>query len=222
MLTVFVRTVIIYLLLLAAMRLVGKRQIGQLQLSELITTLMLSELAVTPLSDTDVPLSYAVLPITVLLSLEIIVSFCASRWMPLRKCLFGTPSILIYKGVLNIREMSRLRMDMSELLAELRQKDISNISDVCCAILEDNGKLSVFQNSDVGDAGASLPVIISGHIMKTAALHAGVDRKWILSRLTRRKLRCADVLLMSLDEQRHAVYILKSSSETKILEVDES
>jgi len=222
MLTLFLRTLIIYLLLLAAMRLVGKRQIGELQLSELITTLMLSELAVIPLGDADIPLSYAILPITVLLSLEIIVSFCACRSMPLRKCLYGTPSILIYNGRINRKEMARLRMDISELLAELRQKDVSDISEVQCAILEDNGKLSVFRAEDTEETGVSLPVIISGKIMKTSMRHANIDEAWIDSRLARHGLRRADVLLMSVDGQKSAVYILKNSPDGKIVKVDES
>lgn len=233
MLTVFLRTLIIYLLLLAAMRLVGKRQIGELQLSELITTFMLSELAVLPIGDADIPLSYALLPICTLLSLEIIISFCASRFLPLRKLLYGTPSILIYKGRLNAKEMARLRMDVSELLSELRMKDVSDISDVRCAILEDNGQLSVFKNSEVSpltpqsaedrrEFGVSLPVIIAGKIVPNSMAHAQVDEAWVDARLKRRRLKRSDILLMSVDEQRRTVYILKDSPDGEIIEVDES
>ena len=46
MLTLFIRTIIIYFALLLALRLMGKRQIGELRVSELIITLILSEIAV--------------------------------------------------------------------------------------------------------------------------------------------------------------------------------
>lgn len=232
MLTVFLRTLIIYLLLLIAMRLVGKRQIGELQLSELITTLMLSELAVLPIGDADVPLSYAIVPILILLSAEIIVSFCASRCLPLRKLLFGRPSILIYRGRLNAKEMARLRMDVNELISELRLKDVADIAEVRCAILEDNGKLSVFKNAasspftpntltDTAEHGVSLPVLVSGKIVKSAMQHAGVDEAWIDARLRQHKLRRRDVLLMSVDEQKKTVYILKDAPGGAITEVEE-
>ena len=91
MITVFFRTLLIYLFLLGTMRFLGKRQVGELQLSELITTLMLSELAVMPIADGDVPLVYALLPILTLLSLEVIVSYATAKWVPLRKFLIGSP-----------------------------------------------------------------------------------------------------------------------------------
>ena len=55
MLTVFTRTIILYIVSVLAIRLMGKRQVGGLQLSELVTTRRLSELAVTPIGDKNIP-----------------------------------------------------------------------------------------------------------------------------------------------------------------------
>ena len=221
MLTVFIRTLLIYLLLIAAIRLIGKRQIGELQLSELITTLLLSELAVAPISDTNLPLSHALIPIATLLVLEIAVSACTSRHPWLRRLLYGAPSILIHKGKLNMREMKRLRMDISELVSELRLKDISDISDVRCAILEDNGKLSVFPNADGKEYGISLPVIVHGQIMKNALDFTDVDEAWISRCLAGHHFRREDILLMSVDEKHRTVYIMKNSPDGKITQKNE-
>ncbi|MBE6559610.1 MAG: DUF421 domain-containing protein [Ruminococcaceae bacterium] len=218
MLTVLLRTLLIYLLLIASLRLIGKRQIGELQLSELITTLLLSELAVAPISDLQLPMSRAVLPIITILILEISVSFCTSRLPWLRKLLYGAPSILIHKGKLNMKEMLHLRMDISELISELRLKDIADIADVRCAILEDNGKLSVFQNAKGVEYGISLPVLVHGQYMTKAMRFAGVNKKWITQWLERHKLNRRDVLLLSVDERRRAVYILKDSPDGAIVE----
>lgn len=221
MLTVFTRTLLIYFLLTAAIRLIGKRQIGELQLSELITTLLLSELAVAPISDTKLPLSHAVIPILTLIVLEIFVSFCTSRLPRLRKLLYGAPSILIHKGKLNMREMKRLRMDISELIAELRLKDIADISEVHCAILEDNGKLSVFPSAGEEERGISLPVIVHGEFMKKAMEFSDVDEAWVRAQLEKHRLKREDVLLMSVDEQRKVIYILKNSPDGEILQKNE-
>ena len=71
MTTIFVRTVIVYVVLMVAMRLMGKRQIGELEVSDLVTTLLISEIASLPITDNAVPLSHAVVPITVLITFEI-------------------------------------------------------------------------------------------------------------------------------------------------------
>lgn len=232
MITVFIRTLIIYTFLLAAMRFLGKRQVGELQLSELVTTLMLSELAVMPIADGDIPIAYAILPILTLLSLEVIVSSATAKWVTVRKFLMGSPSLLIYRGRLNTEEMKRQRIGAAELLSELRQKDISDISQVRYAILEDNGKLSVFKNAadspplpadlkiDASECGVALPLIINGYFMKSSIHHAHIKEKDLHKLLNRLHLRPENLLLMTVDESGRVTYVLKDSPDGKINEVE--
>ena len=56
MITAFIRTVILYVLIMAGLRLMGKRQIGELEPSELVLTMMLSDLATVPMQDFGIPL----------------------------------------------------------------------------------------------------------------------------------------------------------------------
>ena len=113
MVTVLIRATIIYSLLLLALRLTGKRQVGELQISELITTFMISELAASPIQDLSIPLIYSILPITLLLCIEIILSFWATKSKRVKKLFFGNPSIIVEKGILNQKELSRLRIGTS-------------------------------------------------------------------------------------------------------------
>lgn len=230
MITVFIRTILIYVFLLAAMRFLGKRQIGELQLSELITTLMLSELAVTPIADADVPISYAILPILIILSLEVIVSCATARWVPLRKFLIGAPSLLIYRGRLNTDEMKKQRIGAGELLSELRLKNISDIRQVRYAILEDNGKLSVFTHAkdspltpdtakiDAEEAGVALPIVVNGIFMKDSMRHAGMDNERMRRILKKLNITEQDILLMTVDEKKRISYVLNQSSDGTIRE----
>ena len=80
MLTVFLRTAIIYFMLILAMRLMGKRQIGELEVSDLVTTLLISEIATLPITEPELPLSHAIVPLILLLSFEVIISFLVSRF----------------------------------------------------------------------------------------------------------------------------------------------
>ena len=134
----------VYFMLIITLRLMGKRQIGELQLSELIVTILLSELAAIPIADKDIPLFYAIVPILLLLSLEVILSYIVLRLPGVKNLFAGRPSIIINKGVLNQKELERQRTGISELLCSLRQSGISDIGDVEYAILEQNGRFSVF------------------------------------------------------------------------------
>ena len=94
MLTAFIRTVIIYIVLNITMRLMGKRQIGELELSELITTLLISEIASLPITENNIPISHALIPIITLLLLEITSSILIVRSPRINKLLTTRPMTL--------------------------------------------------------------------------------------------------------------------------------
>lgn len=152
MLTIFLRTVIIYFLLLATMRLLGKRQLGELEISELITTILLSEIASMPIANQDIPISYAIIPLITITTFEIVSSYFISKFPILKNILSTPPSTLILKGKIQQRELSKNRISPEELLSELRLKNISDPAQVQYAILEQNGLLSVFPKSEYQQA----------------------------------------------------------------------
>ena len=88
--TIFFRTLLIYLILITTVRLMGKRQIGELEVTDFVTTLILSEIASLPITDTNIPISHALIPMITLLFLEV-ASFShscisASRWQKASGC----------------------------------------------------------------------------------------------------------------------------------------
>ena len=70
MLTILIRTLIVYVVLICIMRLMGKRQIGELEVTDLVTTLLISEIASLPITNQEIPLSYALIPMITLLILR--------------------------------------------------------------------------------------------------------------------------------------------------------
>ena len=146
MITMLIRTVVIYFLLFIVIRIMGKRQIGELQTSEFIITILLSEIASAPITTPNLPFLHCVLSVLTLLLLELSVSFALLRVNPLKRLFYGSPSVIIRKGRIDIREMKRNRMEIEELMAELRQAGYSDLGDVYYAILEDNGRLAFIDN----------------------------------------------------------------------------
>ena len=144
MITIFIRTVIIYLLLLLTMRILGKRQLGELEISELITTILLSEIASIPIANQDLPIFYAIIPLATIMSIEVLFSFLSSKSPRLKKLLSTSPSTLIVNGTILQKELAKNRISPEELISELRLKNIGDVSNVKYAILEPSGMLSVF------------------------------------------------------------------------------
>ncbi len=218
MATLFLRTLVIYVVLLAAIRLMGKRQVGQLEVSELVITFLLSELAVLPLSNIYAPLSHALIPTLVLLSAEVISSFISSKSMVFRRIVIGKPSMIINKGIIDQRELSRLRISVSELISELRLKGAASVSDVEYAIAEDNGQLSVFlRRQNDGERAASDGIdhclVADGKICADGLRESGVSRAWLDGVLSENKTAAADVFLMTIDDGGNTNIILKEKGE---------
>ena len=214
MTTVLTRTAIMYFIFIFSIRIMGKRQIGELQLSELVTTLMLSEIAISSIQDISMPLSYSILPTAFLLSSEVIISFLATKSSGIKKLFFGTPNIIIKEGKIDQKELSKLRMSINELLSELRLKDISEIDDVDYAIIEHNGKISVFpkmgkrplckEDIDLkSDKENSLPfaVITDGDVSKTGLGYANKNEKWLKNYLNKKKIDKSDIYLMTVNRE---------------------
>ena len=222
MTVVFIRAVILYCVLIFSVRLMGKRQIGQMQLSELITALLLSELASQPLTDADIPIIYAVIPIFLLVSVEVIMSYLSTKSNIMKKILDSTPSIIIRKGQIDQREMLRMRMSMEELMGELRLKGISAVNEVDYAILEQNGQISVLTNDKnsplkqkdmniEGDGnGIEHMLIVDGHISDYEMKVTGKTKEWISGEMKKRRIvDIGDIFLMTVDDKENTVVIRK-------------
>ena len=199
------RTVATYLYLIVIMRLLGKRQLGELEISELIVAFMLSEIATTPIIDTSYPFTKAIIPVLILCTLEICVAFLSIKFPLIKRTLFGTPSVIIYKGQLDIHEMKRQRIELSELVASARQAGINDFADVSCCILEQCGKLSFFKRSD---GEVALPIIMDRRIITRNLKLIGKNRVWLRSELEKKKLTEAGIFLLSANS-RGDIYIIE-------------
>ena len=98
MVTILIRTLIVYIALIGTMRFMGKRQLGELEISDLVTTLLLSDIATLPITNTDLPLSHALIPILTLTSLEVVLSGVLLKLPSLKKALSVRPAILVRHG----------------------------------------------------------------------------------------------------------------------------
>lgn len=219
MLTIFVRTLLIYAFLLFALRIMGKRQIGELEVTDLVTTLLISEIASLPITNQDIPVSYALIPITTLLILEVLFSMILVRLPRLKGLVSAKPTFIIRRGVLCRRALLDLRISVEELMSEVRQQGYSDLAMVSDAILEKNGKLTVvpkaqFAPPNLGQLGIRVPqdqlmhVLLSGGTYNDAGLKLiGHDRAWLDEQLARRGYARDSLFCVTGDEAGHLLLI---------------
>ena len=202
-----IRAVILYAVIIFMIRLMGKRQIGELEVGELISTLLISEVASLPIADSDIPLLNAVIPILLIVSVEIILSAIKNKSEKLKKYIDGEPSFLIYKGKLRQYALRENRISVNELLSELRQQGVGDISEVYYAVLESNGKISILEKGEKQSIAHS--IIVDTECDKDALKSLGYDEIWLERTLKEKKAKKKDIFLMTVDDIGEINIILK-------------
>ena len=227
MITVVIRTFIIYVALNITLRILGKRQIGELEIAELVSTLLLSELATVAISDPSVPLAFSLLPVILIMSLELLVSDVKNRSPILKRIFEGTPGVLIRRGVLDQNALRKMRISVEELLSAFRLQGIVSIADVYYAILEQNGQLSVILRKEkqppaaedlslpLKETGIAHAVIVDGQVKREELTASGRTERWLDRTLHTRGAAVKDVFLLSVDDGGEVTCILKQKKDKK-------
>ncbi|MBE6546914.1 MAG: DUF421 domain-containing protein [Ruminococcaceae bacterium] len=221
MITLLFRTIIIYIALIIAMRLMGKRQIGELEISDLVTTLLISEIASLPITDGNIPISHAIVPIVTLLTFEVVSSALLAYFPRLKNIMTARPTTLIRDGKLCGKAMRQTRLSADELISELRQKDITDPSEVRYAILEQNGKITVIPKAkyrppnaeqlkiEVRDAGLYHIIIDKGVINQHSLSEVNITKEELNARLKEQGLAAKDIYLMLMNDEGDSEVIRK-------------
>lgn len=219
MLTILIRTLLIYVCLIATMRLMGKRQIGELEVTNLVTTFLLSEIASLPITDRNIPVTHALLPMIILLALEVFSSYILLRLPRLKNLLSARPTLLVVHGKADVKALSETRVSVEELLSEIRQQGLTSLSQVDCAILEKDGKLTVLPKPqyapptveqlglDVSDSPLMHIVYENGVFSDTGLRLIGKDRAWLKKAVSKRGQSLSSFFCVTANESGDLYFI---------------
>ncbi len=169
----------------------GKREIGELSVLDFVVSIMIAELAVVSIDNVNVPVIEAFTPIIVLSIIQIVLAYLSLKSPKLRHLIDGKPVVLIKDGKINEKEMKKQRYNFDDLLMQIREKDIKDVSNVEFAILEPSGDLSVFEKQNEEDEQEytyPIPLVIDGEIQIEQLGMAKKDELWL-----RRELRKAGI-----------------------------
>lgn len=211
MLISLIRALLLYTVVVIVMRIMGKRQLAQLQPFELVVALMIADLAAIPMEDTSKPLLSGLVPIAALLLAELLLSYLTLKSERIRAFVCGSPTIVIEKGKLNYEELKKQRLNLNDLMEQLRSKDIPDLSDVEFAILETGGQLNVIPKSNkrpltpkdmnIEPPYEDIPYtfIMDGQIHHQNLAKANRDVSWLYQQLNKRNLKTKDIFYAGLD-----------------------
>ena len=214
MLTIIIRSIVIYLIVLLVFRLMGKRQLGQMQPFELVLTLIIADLATIPMAEVSVPVLHGIVPLLTLVILHFILTIISRVSQRLSKIISGKPVILINPKGIDYKAMRKLNLSTDDIFAALREQGYFNVNQVQYAIMETNGKVSVMPKAQFapvtnGDiqletTESFIPIILvsEGKILKENIALAGLKEEDVkkLANKEKKNVKIKEILLLTINQ----------------------
>jgi uncharacterized membrane protein YcaP (DUF421 family) len=205
------RSVVAFLFLIIAAKMMGQRSISQLRLLDFIIALTLGNIIAHPLSDQHLGLKGSMTT-----TISLVILYIAAIWLGLKfrliKHFFDPPALtLIQEGKLDYLNLSKARLSIEFLYAELRKSNVEDISKVAFAAWEPGGTLSVFTNTSYKPVtpddlkmstqpfNLTKPIIIDGHMEHKLLREIGKSGAWLETEILPHVLK--NVILATVDSK---------------------
>jgi uncharacterized membrane protein YcaP (DUF421 family) len=208
------RTAIAFIGILVYARILGKQQMSQMTFYDYVTGITFGSIAASIAVEPTSKLWLIVAALTVFAILDYLSGVLTEKSRPLRKIVEGEPTILVHNGKIMEHNMAKLRYNMENLMMQLREKDVFDISDVEFAIAETDGMLTVLkkpQKRSVTPQDLGIPVsyeglpselIVDGKIIYQNLKQNNLDEEWLISQLKGKGFNSPnDILYATLDVQ---------------------
>lgn len=210
MINVIFRTLFFYFFILVAYRIMGKREVGQLGIIDLIISILIAELAAMSIENHKESIFLTIVPIVILVIIEVGLAFISVKSKKVKITLEGKPVLLICNGKINYKELVKQRYTMDDLLVSLRQQSIKSIDEVEYAILEANGKLSVFKyNFFKIKSSFPMPLILDGKIQTKTLEYLHKDINWLNKELFTNNLTSENIFYAFY--KKNKIFVIKKS-----------
>ncbi|MDF2546183.1 MAG: hypothetical protein K0R93_1081 [Anaerosolibacter sp.] len=140
-----VRTLLGFTVLFLLTRILGKKQIGQLTHFTYITGIALGNIVGDMVVHRDIKLIDGLVGVILWALLTFLLEYISLKSSKARVLLDGEPMIVIKKGKIQEKALSKSQLNIDDLSMLLRNKAVFSFANVDYAILEPNGELSVLK-----------------------------------------------------------------------------
>lgn len=225
----FLRATFIYLYLLLLTKLTGQREIGRLGLFDFVIAVTIGSVAAGALNNNLIDFQGVIITLATLALWEIIISLVGLKSGKIRRVAEEEPIILIQNGQLLENALKKTRINLDNLLSQLRQKNYFYLHQIEFAVFEPNGKISVLPKSqnrpvtpldlNISTAYEGYPNILihDGNILKENLKLIDLSKEWLINELNKNNISSPkDVLIAMLDTKGQLYYSLKNNASERI------
>jgi len=181
-----IRSLITFFIVLVVVRWTGKRSIANLAPFDLAMVILIGEVAAIPVADLKVDLLHGILPVALLGTMHVLMTYLAVRSKAFERITEGVPTMLIKNGRVLRKNLLKERVSMADLMTALRHKEVKHVFEVKEAWIEHAGGISVIRKDQ---ADAATPVDLEEAVEKIVAANSARIRQELQELLRREAVR---------------------------------
>lgn len=200
-------------------KLMGNKQMSELTMFDYINGITFGSIAAEMAT---IEMDDFVKPFTALLTYAVIVtliSVLVNKSIVMRRIFSGKSVIIFNNGKLYKRNLSKVKIDLNELLSQCRVNGYFSLDDVQTIVFESNGRISILPTAQarplnpkdmgvtVSKASVQAAVVIDGNIMHENLKHTGNDETWLNRELSKLGYSSAKKIFLALVDGSNKLYI---------------
>lgn len=204
MISMVIRTTIMFFLVMFSIRIMGKKSLGEFQPSDLVSVMLISNLTSIVIEAPELPILYSIVPILLIMCYEVFMSVAVRKSEKIARLSQGEAKVLIKEGIIDQKVMQDLRFTVIDILEAMRCKDIFYLEEIKLAIVETTGSVSIYPdpkaqtNIDKADI-PPIDVISDGKIRLDHLSIVAVTEEKIRNILIKENTELPQVLLLLVD-----------------------
>ena len=232
--TIFLQTVLSFVVLLVLTRILGKQQVSQLTFYEYLNGITFGSIAANMATIELEKVPDHIIGLITYGILTLAVSWLAVKNRKFRKLVAGEPVIVIQNGHILESNMRKMNLDLDELTTMLRSQGVFDYKELELGIVEQSGELSVlkkpeYQEVTQGDMnlqtvskGLAVEVIVDGQIIYENLRSMGLDGKWLMQKLKEAQIyRIADVCFATVNAKHELQFDLYADNLPGMMDISE-
>ena len=208
-LVVVVRGIIAFFSLLIFARILGKQQISQLTFFEYVLGITIGSIAATLTTELNSRAWVHFVGLLVWTVAVYVLQIISERWRYISKYVDGEPLVVVMNGKIMEKSMRKIRYRASDLMEQLRDKGVFDLTEVEFAILETNGKLSVLKKPQFNPitplhmnipsipSGVSTELIYDGEVVEQNLKDFNITKEWLVSQLNAKEINNIDEVFLA-------------------------
>ena len=139
------RAIVVFVFIFMLTRVIGRRELSSLEPFDIILLVVLGDTVQQGLTQDDYSVTGALIAVSVIASLQIVLSYANFRFPRLRPLINGEPIVLVQDGELIESNVKRERLTLDDVMEAARGQQIESLDKVRWAVLETTGTISFIE-----------------------------------------------------------------------------